>query len=145
MKEDLKNEIKLITLPDEKWKLWKEFLTKYPEGETIDPVSKKLFKELDDFSRKSLSLKREFFKHLGLLTDRDLEVMAQHLLYQTPNRVLWHPKVSVGKTKFLVRDHQTTADWAERRKRKRIVHEELMAIKPSLKFRDGNNDTDLTV
>jgi len=54
---------------------------------------------------------------------------------------LKHPKVSIGKTKYLVPDNHTTQDWVDHRKKKRIVHKELMVIKPTLRLQNDNNNT----
>jgi len=133
---DVKNEIKIITLPDNIYALWEEFVSKHAEGALIDLVTFKPFRVAKNFNIRNCSLKREFFKHLAYFTDEDLRAYATHLLGKTLGRTLCYPKVSVSKTKILVRDNQMSADWVDRRKRKKIILDELVEIKPSLRFRD---------
>ena len=45
-----------------------------------------------------------------------------------------YSKVSVHKLKSIVVSNYCGADWVERRKRKKVIVEEFMNIKPSLKF-----------
>lgn len=84
---------------------------------------------------KTCSLKREFFKHLGHFTDEDLKVYVQHLLGKTPNRELIYPKLSVQKPKSVILNHDTASDWVERRKRKKVIIEDMIDIRPDLNFR----------
>jgi hypothetical protein len=139
---DIKNEIQIITLPDLLWLHWDRFLTKHGEGDLIDPVSLKKCKETKGFKLKDKFLTKEFFKHMAHFTDIDFGVCAQHLLGDTPNRQVSFPKVSVGKSRILVPDNMAHRDWVERRKRKKIVLQDLMAIKPSLKFINAAGDVD---
>jgi hypothetical protein len=131
---DLKNEIQIITLPDNLWDFWNRFLTKHGEGDLVDPYSLKKCKETKGFKTKDKFLTKEFFKHFGHFTDKDFGVCAQHLLGETPGRRVVYPKVSVGKSKILVPDNIVHKEWVDRRKRKKVVLQDLMAIKPSLKF-----------
>jgi len=137
---DLKNEIQIITLPDDLWEDWSSFLTKHAEGELIDPVSRGFYRDNKNFQNKSNSLKREFFKHCGHFTDRDFGALAKHLLGATPGRPSPYPKVSVSKTRILVVDNMTSAEWVERRKRKKVVLQDLMDIKPALEVVDKGGD-----
>ena len=137
---DLKNEIQIITLPDDLWAHWKKFLIMHSEGELMDPISLRQFKDCKGFKARASSLKREFFKRFGWFTDKDFGVLAQHLLGETPGRLSLHPKVSISRTKILVPDYHASADWVERRKRKKVVLQDIMAIKPSLKFLDSGGD-----
>ncbi len=71
-----KNEIQIITLPDELWRHWQAFLTKYTTSELIDPFTFAQFKDIKGFKIKTMSLKREFFKHCGHFTDNDFGTFA---------------------------------------------------------------------
>ena len=137
---DLKNEIQIITLPDDLWAYWKKFLLMHAEGKLVDSISLKQYKDCKGFKVRSSSLKREFFKRFGWFTDKDFGVLAQHLLGETPGRRALYPKVSTLRTKILVPDNLASADWVERRKRKKVVLQDIMAIKPSLKFLDSGGD-----
>lgn len=122
------------------WAYWEKFLTKHSEGELVDPISLNQFKDIKGFKVKAMSLKREFFKHCGWFTDKDFGVFAQHLLGETPGRKSPYPKVSVSRTKILVPDNLAHGDWVERRKRKKVVLQDLMDFKPSLKFFDNGGN-----
>ena len=137
---DLKNEIQIITLPTELWTSWKTFLNKHTEGELIDPDTNKMFKEDKKFKLKQQTLKREFFKHCGHFTDRDLGVLAQHLIGATLGRSLLYPKVSMARTRYLAPSNHSHADWVERRKRKKVMLQEFMALNPDLYFTDEGGD-----
>jgi hypothetical protein len=78
---DKKNEVKIITSPDETFELWKEFLEKHSTGGLINPDILARFNQAKNFKvTKNFTLAREFFKHLGHFTDEDLKVFVQHLL-----------------------------------------------------------------
>ena len=77
---------------------------------------------------------------MGHFTDKDLKEYALHLLGRTTNQVSVYPKVSFHKTRILCEDNQCVADWVERRKRKKVVLDELMSINSSLKFKDEVGD-----
>ena len=132
----MKNEIQIITLPSELWASWKTFLNKHSEGELIDPDTDKMFKEDRKFKLKQQTLKREFFKHCGHFTDRDFGVLAQHLIGATPGRTILYPKVSVACTRYLAPSNHAHADWVERRKRKKVILQDFMALNPDLHFTD---------
>lgn len=138
---DLKYEIKVITLPDDHYAMWEEFLTKYSNGDLINPETLQPYREAKGV-KKRFTLQREFFKRMGHLTDEDLKAYVQHLLGRTPNRTLPYPKVSVMKTRSYVVGHYSGTDWVERRKRKKIILEELMNINKTLNFfkPDGSVD-----
>jgi hypothetical protein len=46
---DLKNEVKIITSPDEKFELWKEFLDKHSTGGLINPDTEDRFNQAKNF------------------------------------------------------------------------------------------------
>jgi hypothetical protein len=65
---DLKNEVKIITCPDETFELWKEFLEKHSTGGLINPDTGDRFNQVKNFKvTKNFTLARKFFKHLGHL------------------------------------------------------------------------------
>jgi hypothetical protein len=130
---DLKNEVKIITSPDELFGLWKEFLERHTTGALINPDTMEKFNQAKNFKvTKNFTLAREFFKPLGHLTDNDLKVFVQHLLGRTPNRDWLYPKVTVHKTSKVHYSHYSAAEWVDRRKKKLIVHQELNDIDHSL-------------
>ena len=137
---DLKNEIQIITLPTELWTSWKTFLNKHTEGELIDPDTDKMFKEDRKFKLKQQTLKREFFKHCGHFTDRDFGVLVEHLIGATPGRTILYSKVSMARTRYLAPNNHSHADWVERRKRKKVILQDFMALNPDLHFTDEGKD-----
>ena len=140
---DIKYEMKVMTLPDDHYAMWEEFLTKHSNGDLINPETLQPYRQAKGV-KKRFTLQREFFKHLGRFTDEDLKAYVQHLLGRTPNRSLPYPKVSVGKTKSYVVGHYSGHDWVECRKRKKIILEEFMNIDKNLSFftPDGAVDKD---
>jgi hypothetical protein len=119
---DLKNEVKIITFPDDTFELWKEFLEKHSTGSLINPNIGVRFNQAKNFKvAKNFTLAREFFKHLGHFIDDDLKVFMQHLLGKTPGRSYSYPKVTVHKTLKLHNSHYFAVEWVERRKKKMIV------------------------
>jgi hypothetical protein len=132
---DLKNDVKIITSPDETFELWKEFLEKHSIGSLINPDTGVRFNQAKNFKvTKNFTLAREFFKHLGHFTDDDLKVFVQHLLEKTPGLSYSYPKVTVHKTLKLLNSHYSAAEWVERRKKKMIVLQELDALDGTLQF-----------
>ena len=73
-------------------------------------------------------------------TDEDLKESVLHLLGRTPNRSRVYPKVSFHKMKILCKDNQSAADWVEHMKRKKVIIEEFIDIKPSFKFKDKDGE-----
>ena len=141
---DLKSEIQLITLEDEHFAMWQEFIEKHHSGELINPDTGKMYREKDGFKLSpKFYLNREFFKHFGHFTDGDFKVYVQHLLGRTPEWKEPFPKVTVFKTMNVHPSHHTGHEWVERRKRKRIIVEEIVDIKKDLKIllsSDGSID-----
>ena len=137
---DLKNKIQIITLSDDAWGYWERFLQKHADGELVDPVTKAPDKDSKKYKSKAACLTREFFRRFGWFTDKDFKVIAIHLLGDTPKQTAVYPKVSVRKTKFQVADNMSSADSVERRKRKKVEFQDIMASKPSVKFVDNGGD-----
>ena len=86
------------------------------------------------------SVNREFFRLLGHFTDEDLKVYVEHLLGMTFNKAKPYPKVSVQKPKNMVVDNHSGEDRVERQKHKKVIIEELVAIKPSLDLKNSNGN-----
>ena len=94
-----------------------------------------MFKEKRPFILSSkFQLTLEFFKHFGHFINNDFKVYVQHLLGRTPGQVAAYPKVTVHKTNHMHSSHHTRHEWVERRKRKRVILEELVELQPDLKF-----------
>jgi hypothetical protein len=127
---DLTNEIKVISLPDDIFKLWEDFLDRHSKGEIVNPDSMCLYKESKGF--KASAIHREFFKRLGHLSDKDLEDLFTYLV--DSDRGYGYPKVTLRRTNVVHGSCYHYEEWADRRKKKRIVLQELVAIDPSLKF-----------
>ena len=130
--KDLKNELQIITLPEEKWVHWERFLTLHAEGKLINPATEQPFKAEKGFKENNQNLKREFFRHCGHFTDNDFQDFAKHLVGS--NRLVKYPKVSVSKTRTPVTDNLVASDWVERRKRKKVIMQDLMCLKPRLQL-----------
>ena len=131
----VKSELRMITVEDEHFSMWKEFIERHHRGELINPDSGEMFKDKKPFTLSSkFQLTREFFKHFGHFTNNDFKVYVQHLLGRTPGQVCPYPKVTVHKTNNVHASHHTGHEWVERRKRKRVILEELVELQPDLKF-----------
>ena len=132
---DVKSELRMITVEDEHFSMWKEFIERHHWGELINPNSGEMFKDKKPFTLSSkFQLNRKFFKHFGHFTDNDFKVYVQHLLGRTPGRVSAYPKVTVHKTNHVHASHHTGHEWVERRKWKRVILEELVELQCDLKF-----------
>jgi hypothetical protein len=132
---DFKNEVKIITSPDETFELWKEFLEKHSTGGLINPDTLVRFNQAKNFKvTNNFTLAHEFFKHLGHFTDEDLKIFMQHLLGKTLDRTCPYPKVIMHKISKLHRTHYSVAEWVERKKKKLIVLQELDDLDGSLEF-----------
>ncbi|HYP43519.1 MAG TPA: hypothetical protein VEQ18_05805 [Candidatus Nitrosocosmicus sp.] len=73
-------------------------------------------------------LKREFFRHLGNLTDGDLHALVVHLLNRTPHRELPYPKVSFRQPSGVYSERHVWKEWIDRRKKKKVIMEEIMSF-----------------
>ena len=131
----VKSELRMITVEDSHFAMWKEFIEKHHRGELINPDTGDMYKDRAPFTLSSkFQLTREFFKHFGHFTNADFKVYVQHLLGRTPDRMSAYPKVTVHKTALVHASHHTGHEWVERRKRKQVVMEELVELQPDLKF-----------
>ena len=143
---DLKSKLRMITMEDEHFSMWKEFIERHHWEELINPDTGEMFKEKKPFTQSSkLQLTSELFKHFDHFTDNDFKVYVHHLLGRTPRRVAAYPKVTVHKANHVLASHHTGHEWVERRKRKRVILEELVELQPNLKFMapDGAVDGDV--
>ena len=132
---DVKSELRMITVEDEHFSMWKEFIERHYRWKLINPDTGEMFKEKKPFTLSSkFQLTSEFFKDFGHFTDNDFKVYVQHLLGRTPGRVTAYPKVTVHKANHVHASHHTGHEWMERRKRERVILEELVELQPDLKF-----------
>ena len=142
---DVKSELCIMTVEDAHFAMWKEFIKRHHCGELINPDTGDMYKDKQPFTLLAkFQLIREFCKHFGHFTDADFKVYVEHLLGRTLGRRSAYPKVTVHKTTLVHASHHTGHEWVERRKRKRIVLEELVELQPDLKFikLDGSGDGD---
>ena len=134
---DIKNEVIIITASNEIFNLWSRFIIAYSNGKLIDPDTRKKFNEPKQFNfGPKFQLHREFFKRLGNLSEEEYKKLAIHLLDEIPGRLERWPKVVVHRFKSNLPRTYATEDSVERRKRKKIVIQELHVLKPHLMFCD---------
>ena len=82
---DVKSELRMITVEDEHFSMWKEFIEQHHLGELINPDTGEMFKKERPFTLSSkFQLTCEFFKHFGHFTDNDFKVYVHRLLGRTP-------------------------------------------------------------
>ena len=92
----LTNKLKLITAPDDVYKLWAEVITTAAFGELVNLDKERKFNAQDGWNPENCMLTREFFKHLGNLSYDELATLAKHVLNQTgEKRKQPYPKVTV--------------------------------------------------
>lgn len=135
---DLTNEIKVITLPDGIFQLWESFLDRHTKGDIVNPDSLCLYNEARGF--KASTIHREFFKRLGHLTDQDLRDLFTYLV--NSDRAYGYPKVTLRRTNVVHGSCYHYEEWADRRKKKRIIMQELIAINPSLRLLQPDGSID---
>ena len=72
---DVKSELRMITVEDKHFSMWKEFIKRHHRGELINPDSGEMFKEKKAFILSSkFQLTRKFFKHFGHFTNDNFKV-----------------------------------------------------------------------
>ena len=76
----LTNKLKLITAPDDVYKLWAEVISAAAFGELVNPDTKRKFNARDGWNSENCMLIGEFFKHLGNLSYNELATLARHML-----------------------------------------------------------------
>ena len=54
----------------------------------------------------------------------------------------WFPKMIVHRMIEMHPFHHTSHDWVERHKKKRVILEELVELKPDLRFMNNNGSVD---
>ena len=137
----LTNELKLITAPDDVYKLWAEVITTAAFGELMNPDTRRKFNARDGWNPENCMLTREFFKHLGNLSYNELATLARHMLNQTgEKRKLPYPKVTVKSVLSVLDSCYTAGEWSERRKRQHLVKKELHQIDPELGLMNAKNE-----
>ena len=68
MPADIKSKLRMITVEDEHFSMWKEFIERHHQGELINPNMEEMFKEKRPFILSSkFQLTCEFFKLFGHL------------------------------------------------------------------------------
>ena len=77
----LTNELKLITAPNDVYKLWAEVITAAAFGELVNLDTERKFNACQDgWNPENCMLTREFFKYLGNLSYDELATLAKHML-----------------------------------------------------------------
>ena len=137
----LTNELKLITAPDDVYKLWVEVITSAAFGEFVNPDTGRKFNAQDGWNPENCMLTREFFKHLRNLSYSELATLARHMLNETgEKRKQPYPKVTVKSVSAVLDSCYTAGEWSERRKRKHLVKKELHQIDPELGLMNAKNE-----
>ena len=130
--------MKIITSSDKTFKLEKELIIKYSQGEFLDvdttPIYKMRLNPKWTPYRDGI-LSREFFKWLGNYNEEDHKKLILHVLGRSgESRIFGCLKVIVKQTSKVLKDCCSAKEWLERRKRKIIIRRELNKLKPSLGF-----------
>ena len=136
---ELRGEIYLITSADPVWKKWKDVFEKHETGDLIDPETHLLFNHSSNFKQMK-PLVREFFRTLQGLTETEMGKAASHMLHVEPTakRCWAHPKIVFSKPKAFLPSCYTMKEWAENRKKKTTIVQELAKLVPDMKlFLDG--------
>ena len=137
----LTTELRLITAPDNVYKLWSEVISAAAHGELFNLDTEKKFNAKKDWNPENCMLNWEFLGHLGNLSYGELSKLAKHLLNQGgEKRRHSYPKVIVKKVSSIIDDCYTTQEWVERSKQKNLVMKELHAIDPSLGLLNPKNE-----
>ena len=132
---NIKNEVIIVTASDKIFDLWSRFITTHSNGKLINPDMRKKLNEPKQFNfGPKFQLHCEFFKRLDNLSEEEYKKLAIHLLGETPGRLERWPKVVMHRFKSNLPQTYATEDWVERRKRKKIVIQELHELKPHLMF-----------
>jgi len=136
---ELRGEIYLITAPDQVWYKWKAVFEAHEGGDLIDPDTGELFSSSPRY-KPLKPLMREFFRTLQGLTETEMEKAATHILHTMPTakRYWVHPKIVFSKPKTFVPSCYMMKEWAENRKHKTTIVQELHKIVPEKRiFEDG--------
>ena len=109
------NELKLITAPEDIYRLWSDVIMNAAYGELYNPDTNLKFNARHDWNPKSCMLTREFFKFLGNLSYQELGKLAKYILnIPYAKRKHPYPKVTIKSITKVLDGHYTTKDWAER-------------------------------
>ena len=72
---NVKSEMKMMTMDDNHFAMWKEFIERHHHGELINPNTKDMSKEKKLFTLSTkFQLTHKFFKHFGYFIDNDFRV-----------------------------------------------------------------------
>ena len=128
---ELRGEIYLITSSDMVWQKWKAVFEKHETGDLIDPDTCMLFNSATRFKAMK-PLMREFFRSLQGLSEAEMGKAATHILHNTstPKRFWVYPKIVFTKPKSFVPSCYTMKEWAENRKKKTTIIQELQKLVP---------------
>ena len=139
-KLEIRNELKIITAPDDVYNLWSEVISSAVHGELIDPNTRLKYNEKATWKPEQGNLTHEFFKVLGNLSFNDLSKLAEHILHQNPgSKNKDYPKVTIKLLSVVQESCYTAREWVERRKRKHKVKMELHALDASLRLMSSLN------
>jgi hypothetical protein len=129
--KELRGEIYLITSADAVWQKWKTVFERHESGDLIDPDTLEKYNKVPKF-KPLKPLLREFFRSLQGLTESEIEKAATHMLHnkKTAKRLWDHPKIVITKPKSFVPSCYTLKEWAEYRKKKTTIVEELHKLVP---------------
>ena len=130
--KELRGEIYLITSADTVWQKWKTVFERHETGELLDPDTGELFNMVPKFKSMKKPLLREFFRALQGLSEIEMGKAATYMLHDspTPNRLWAYPKIVITKPKSFVPSCYTLKEWAENRKKKTTIVEELQKLLP---------------
>lgn len=130
---ELRGEIYLITASDTVWKKWKDVFEKHETGDLVDPDTNFPFNCASNFKQMK-PLVREFFRTLQGLTETEMGKAASHILHSGPTakRCWAHPKIVFTKPKAFLPSCYTMKEWAENRKKKTTIVQELGKLVPEM-------------
>lgn len=136
---ELRGEIYLITSSDAVWGKWKEVFERHEKGDLMDPDTNLYFSGTSHFKQMK-PLVREFFRTLQGLTETEMGKAARHILHdvRTTKRAWAHPKIVFTRPKAFLPSCYTMKEWAESRKKKTTIVQELHKLVPDMNiFVDG--------
>lgn len=139
---DLKHEIQIITLPDDIFEKFKDFIELHSLGNLIDPDTGVQYRmNRAFFDQKKHHINREFFRKLGKLSDQDISKMVTLLVHvDTAEGAPKYPRLSFHKARHHHRSQHSVGDWCIRHKSKQVAWTEMKAVRPTLPFFLPNED-----
>ena len=119
----------MITTSDSVWMKWRSVFEKHETGVLIDPDTGVFFNPSLCF-KQMRPLVTEFFRTLQGLSET--EKVATHILHREPTaKMCWvHPKIVFQKPKPFVPSCYTMKEWAENKKKKMTIVQELHKLVP---------------